>query len=241
MPTYAKPPIVEAIVEIRIASMAAEDAIKGIEATFKKKYPRVEHQQAVTVAITPTGSTSSARFEALRFSKLDQSEIAVIRRSSFSRSMLPPYQGFQAFKTSIMDDWTACRPVYRGCTISRIGTRYLNRIDIPTHGQSSLNLIDYVRISVALPDFGYGPLIGQSLNAALPLGDARKTANLNFATVPSALIDHLALLVDIEVFQDKDLPQQTTEIFEDLDDFQHYKNELFERIITDRTRELIRT
>lgn len=61
---------------------------------------------------------------------------------------------------------------------------------------------------------------------------------VNAGTMPSPLIDHASLLLDIDLFKAKDLPRRDDEIWALLAVLRLQKNDLVEAFITSRAREL---
>jgi uncharacterized protein (TIGR04255 family) len=61
---------------------------------------------------------------------------------------------------------------------------------------------------------------------------------VNTATAPSPLIDHVSLLLDMDLFKDQNLPQKDDELWDLLAAYRKQKNMLFEAFITDRARGL---
>ena len=61
---------------------------------------------------------------------------------------------------------------------------------------------------------------------------------VNAATVSSPLIDHVSLLLDIDLFKDQNIPQKDKEFWDLLAALRHQKNMLFEAFVTDQAREL---
>jgi len=61
---------------------------------------------------------------------------------------------------------------------------------------------------------------------------------VNASTIPSPLIDHASLLLDIDLFREQALPQKDEDIWELFGLLRRQKNVLFESFITDRAREL---
>ena len=61
---------------------------------------------------------------------------------------------------------------------------------------------------------------------------------MNAATVQSPLIDHVSLLLDIDLFKDQNVPQKDNEVWELFSHLHRQKNKIFEAFITDKAREL---
>ena len=120
--------------------------------------------------------------------------------------------------------------------ISRIGVRYINRIDIPISGPI-VEFEDYLHLYAKIPDV-LGPVGGYAAQAVLPLADIGCTLRLNSAVVPSPILDHMSILFDQDIAKEENPPQSDGDISELLGKIRVKKNEVFEACITDRAREL---
>ena len=127
--------------------------------------------------------------------------------------------------------------------IVRVATRYVNRIDIPicesnSVGTSkSINTTEYLLLEPQIPKIIPNVVSFTSqFVGSVPEIDGKVLVNA--AIIPSPLIDHVSLLLDIDLFKDQNLPQKDNEMWDLLAAFRNQKNILFEAFVTDKAREL---
>ena len=120
--------------------------------------------------------------------------------------------------------------------ISRIGVRYVNRIDIPVSGPV-LEQEEFLNVYPKLPDI-LGPMNAYAVQAVLSIKDIGCKLTLNSAVVPSPILDHASFLFDQDIAREIDPPQSDDAISGLLNEIRIRKNKVFETCITDRARAL---
>ena len=118
--------------------------------------------------------------------------------------------------------------------MGRIGVRYFNRLDIPG---ANINLQEWINVGLSIPkDFG-GVLNEFGARVVVPM-DNNLTVALAYQSVPSPLIDHSSVLLDIDVVIDRGIPLADEEVWELISKMRDAKNFVFEACITQRMRDL---
>src|SRR5262249_28059408 len=150
-------------------------------------------------------------------------------------SRLPPYCGWDAFRSAALDIWKKWRKLIGPREIERVGLRYINRIDIPVAASGLVRIEDYLLLTPTFPDpnqvfFTY------AIQTQMPIDEFVMTVNTG--TAPPALIQHLSYLLDIDVAKINNVPTAEKELWEKIDEMRSHKNTTFESYITDATREL---
>ena len=86
--------------------------------------------------------------------------------------------------------------------LTRLGIRYLNRIDVRLDGEPVLDLDLYLNFRPHIPKIGKGPISGYMLQATLPTDNDLWSASITSTIVsPPPLINHVSLLLDIDIFR----------------------------------------
>jgi uncharacterized protein (TIGR04255 family) len=242
-PGYKRPPITEAVVEIRFQRpLDANEAVK-VSAGFEAQYPIESIVRNVKVAVGMPPEREEIPVAAInqqvghRRSSLDLTEILVVWPQAFVLSQLAPYPGWEAFHGRFVRDWTVWKRVVGFRKVSRIGVRYINRIDIPFHGQPSMEESEFLNIYPHLPE-GFPPTNAYGVQAVLPMNEIGCKLVLNSSVVPSPLLHHASLLLDQDIARELDPPQRDEEIYDLLDHIRAEKNRVFEACVTARAREL---
>ena len=57
---YSKPPIVEAAIEFRFVERLSPRDLERLRERFRSKFPKIEDQQKIEVAVTPQGIKTNA-------------------------------------------------------------------------------------------------------------------------------------------------------------------------------------
>jgi len=236
---YKRPPITEAVIEIRFAALIDSAALDKISSSFKSLYPREEILRNIQVQLNiPLGVPPSAQTTeqiGYRRSSLDQTHIILLMPNSFVISQLAPYPGWTEFSDRFRRNWDIWKKAAGYRKIARIGVRYINRIDVPT-SDPVLYEENYLAVYPHIPDV-LGPMTQYAVQAQLPISEIGGTLTLNSSVVESPLLEHRSFVVDQDIGKD-DPPQNDDGIYALLDQIRKVKNRVFEACITDRAREL---
>ena len=239
---YPKAPITEAVIDLRVelppdmSADALEQAHKGEET----RYPIVESlmsnvgqmlfgpQASASASSTPTG---------FLFRSADKKQIYQARLDGFTMSRLAPYESWEELCPEGRRLWNIYRSVAQPSKVVRAAVRYINRINIPLPVR---DFGDYLRtvpqVSADLPQ----GLSGYFMQLTLPLPDIKGYAIINETIIEPASQNVVSIVLDIDIFRTDDLPSAENDLWALLEQFRHVKNNVFERCITDKARELFR-
>jgi uncharacterized protein (TIGR04255 family) len=241
---YKQPPITEAVIEIRFAAPIDTARIAEISADFQSLYPYEQRITDVRVQLylpsAPQATTTAEAIEKLghKRSSLDQTQILLLWPQNLIVSQLAPYPGWEVFFDRFRRDWTMWKRLMDYRKISRIGVRYINRIDIPVSG-TIVEHEQYLNLYPHLPE-AFGNVRGYGVQAQVVLPDIDCMLILNSLSVPSPLLGHAAFIVDQDIANEINPPQSDEAIYELLNRVRTKKNEIFEACITPRARELFK-
>lgn len=234
--TYAHPPITEAVIEVRFRAPASASMIEKITRKLRKNHPHKEPLLQLEVKVS-TSPEAVAHPDGYKLTSEDGADLVLVRPGSLSTSRLAPYMGWERFLSRAKDNWGVWKGVVDWREVSRVGVRFINRVDIPMALSSERPKVDdYFSISVRLPDKDmlfdhYG------LQISLPQQDGIRVV-VNAATVPPPLVDHHSILLDLDISKESDLPKREDALWDFIDKLRNLKNDMFERFITDKTRAL---
>jgi uncharacterized protein (TIGR04255 family) len=242
---YQQPPITEAVIEIRFSEPMPTADLAKVSDTFKSTYP---HEQIVTdVSVQlyfrhDTQNTAQAKAiekRGHRRSSPDQTELVLLWPAIFVVSQLAPYPGWDVFFARFQRDWNTWKRAVSYKNISRIGVRYINRIDIPVEGRPVTHEEEFLNVYVHMPD-ELQPLAAWAVQGQLRLPDIGCKLTLNSSVVPSPLLGHVAFVLDQDIAKDDRPPQNDAEIYELINQIRDKKNSVFESCITDKARRLFK-
>ncbi len=244
-PSYTRAPITEAVIEIRIDSSLDQAEIEKASAKFLAHYPQDQRIDNVTFAVrlaNELGSATKTRVNrniGYRRSTLDLTHLLVLLPSSLMVSQLAPYPGWDEFYRRFCRDWRIWKKAIGFKTISRVGVRYINRIDIPVQNES-VEHEAYLNVYPKLPDI-IGKVGRYAVQAVSYFEDIGCTLTLNSAVVPAPILDHASFVIDQDIAREIDPPQSDKAIFQLLNEIRTKKNAVFEACVTDRARELFQS
>ena len=164
------------------------------------------------------------------------SELVVLLPQTTVISQTAPYPGWDYFYGRFVRDWKLIRRTLGFRQISRVGVRYINRIDIPIES-SVVNHENYLDLYPKITD-KFGPLIGYAVQAQVFMEDLSCKLTVNSAAVPSPLLNTASFVVDQDISRELDVPQTEEGIFNLLNKIRVRKNEVFESFVTDKARSL---
>jgi uncharacterized protein (TIGR04255 family) len=241
---YKKPPITEAVIEVRFATALDASDLDKTTRQMVSVYNQQESIKSVdfAVGVPPEhGQTTALINEQLgrRMSSGDLTEILVLWPLSFVVAQLAPYPGWEVFFDRFSRDWNILKKTTEYRRIVRVGVRFINRIDVPFTTNGVIEEAEYLNVYPQLPA-SFGPVNGYGVQAQLPMRDIGCKLTINSAAVPSPLIAHNSFLLDLDIHMEASPPQNNEDIYELLNRIRVKKNQVFEACITARSREIFR-
>lgn len=237
---YDKPPITEAIIDIGFASQHDERKLSKAVAKLEKSYVNrreTTRQQVDIDVVTGESSIKTGHVpNTHQFSSIDMTQLLTIEPSHFILSQLAPYPGWDEFLGRFKRDWASFKDKMGFNEISRIGVRYINRLDIPISGPT-IEQGQYLNIFPKLPPEIVN-IEAYAIQVVRSETDIKCRLQMNSANMPSPIANHISFLVDQDIIRQVDVPQSDEDIFDLLDAIRLKKNSIFESCITNKSREL---
>ncbi len=240
-PPYPKPPIIESVMHLSTAGTVSAEEVEKLAKRFANDYPQQEALAAVNVTINTTGgaATVEQRTQGYRVRSLDQADIVVILPDGVAAARLAPYPGWKHLRDRARSAWREWRRNPTPRNLKRIGIRYINRLDIPIKPGGMLEIDYYLRFGPRVPDFSGRPLIGFLVQATRPTDLEYWSATIGSTIAsPPPLIDHVSIVLDIDVFRTEQIPGRDADLWDCIDAVRPLKNAIFESCITDEARKL---
>jgi uncharacterized protein (TIGR04255 family) len=166
---YRRPPITEAVVELRLGDQIDIDQVDRIKDRLADDYPISPQtiQNISLIAGPGNQNRTQVEFGAYKLLSADATNAAVISRQHITNSRLAPYNGWEDFTEQAKRNWTVWRKVAGWHPISRVGVRYINRIDVPNPDEKPLPIDDYLVFRPIFPEFeGWQGVDTFAINAA---------------------------------------------------------------------------
>ena len=237
---YANPPITEAVVEI-IFNVALDDSdLEKISGRLQKFYPelKITNDVQVMLNLKDQSSIKTEKFPKREFSTADKTEAVVLKAKSIIVSQRAPYRNWELFSARVKRDIALITGGPSLPKSDRIGMRYINRIDIQESGPV-IEESHYLKIFVAHPP-EFALFAEYSLSFSMLAEDLNGAITVRSGLVESPLVDHRSVLLDIDVFSDREIPQRLDKIEPLLDLMNGRARATFEACITDKCRSLFR-
>ena len=240
---YTRPPITEAVIEFRFGGSTSDRVMNSFVRSVRNTYPAVEalYEISVQFETAAPGSKptvgSKQTLSGYKATDREGTDLIILNAGRLGTVRLAPYCGWDAFLEKARRNYASFKKITGFQKIVRVATRYINRLDIPRAGRESVDPNDYAMLEPRVP--GIIPNVHGFTTQFL--GDVPAVNGrvlINAGTVVSPLIDHVSLLLDIDLFVEQNLPQRDSEIWELLAALRYQKNAIFEAFITDRAREL---
>jgi uncharacterized protein (TIGR04255 family) len=238
---YARPPIVEAVIELRFTQVVPEKTLERAAKRIKSDYFSEEIENLLQIEIDPATGATHRRVASRgrKLSSLDRTDQLLLRPNAFACSRLAPYTGWEAFFERAQTGWTEWKKVAGVIALSRIGVRYINRIDIPPGRPTEpVRIEDYLNVSPKMPTDIGTPLATYAMNVTWPWNENGYTVILNTSSVTSPLVGFVSFVLDLDFGKERDLPMSDDRIWAQVADMREIKNRAFEYCITDRARSL---
>jgi uncharacterized protein (TIGR04255 family) len=239
---YNNSPLIEAVIDFRVTlpehikvESLAQVGI-GQEPSYPQTHKHFQGQVELAIGDEVT-TTATGTHNGFVFVSTDERQIAQARLDGFTFSRRAPYENWYSFRDEARRWWDIYRTMVQPEEIGRIAVRYINRLDLPL---PLTDFKDYLRIAPEIPpDLPQG-LSGYFIQLKIPQDDAPVMLILSQAMAPQTSPEVVSIILDIDLSQGMEVPQDEDTIWSMFEWLRTRKNQIFEKSITDRMKELIR-
>jgi|SRR3990172_5592179 len=244
-PNLSKAPIVEGLIDIQVKQrpeFTSEKLTPFID-HYKGTYPTVKEAHHFQAAIKlELGKTPSQQVESVktgfRLEKQSPPFVVLARINGITVSRLTPYDRWEELSQEARQLWKAYCEICKPETVTRVATRFINRLELPTAG---LDFDDYLAAAPKVPK-GLPQTLTQFMSR-LVIPDEKSGSDIaigqGFESVNSQT-QKVAIILDIDVFKEVDLPCDSPEIWTTLDTMRNLKNQAFFDSLTPKALELFK-
>jgi len=241
---YARPPIVEAVIERRYTNPIEYNLVNRVRAEFEDEYPAIAQTAEYSFAFIADGAPPEFRQNPLGYRMVSRSgtDVVLATTQTIAFARLAPYPGWDNFNEAASAVFGRARKSIGYKPINRLGVRYVNRLDLPEVEGVPLGtqIADYLRTQPSFSDSMLPFMRGFTLQFGFDVQIPDCTSTMTVATVQSPVPHHNSVLLDIDIGRTTHVPQMERDIRQLLDQIRDEKNRVFESSITDRARELFR-
>ena len=235
---YTSPPITEAVIEVRLSKLLTDAKLQKARDFIASRYENSRSEPMLEGTLH--FDTQSATFEQLgmrhTLSSADETDRCVLSPKSLAWTRLAPYPGWVVFAERFETDFRAVFKATGPLPISRLGLRYVNRIDVePVEGLAHYEEFLNFRIEhgdLLEPTSGFQWIIVKDFPAL------KLKANVMSAVVEPEIMGWSSFAFDIDVYCNIEVPQTIDDIQAKLKSMRELKNTIFEAGITERARRM---
>ena len=223
---YRKAPITEAVIEFRFARPFEKSIVDTAARRLRDEYAFHDPENALNLRLDAATQKSEVEtaWQGVKLSSIDRADAIFFRTISFVCSRLAPYTGWEEFSTRAVRAWDVWKRAAGSTEISRVGVRYVNRLDIPLVDNEVVQVEDYLKVNPRSPEELATPLSSYTMQIVRPVGADDCSLLLNSGTLAAPLIGFGALVLDIDIFRETDLPRRDDELWRLLDRIRIHKN-----------------
>lgn len=235
---YPRPPITEAVIEIRIEEIDL--------ARLQKASKRIKDEYASTIEQSRVEgkfdlANRSADFidkgKQYRLTSNDQADICILNQVALIWSRLAPYEGWEPFFRRFSNQFPRVFKSLGNPSVARVGLRYINRIDVPRGSDRLFHHEDYLTYRIdAGPLFDPCTSFQWAISTHHPEHDL--TVMVQSSTTQPEIPGTAAFMFDIDVAAEDTPPQDADGILAKLAHMRAMKNLVFETGITAKARDL---
>lgn len=227
----ARPPIQEALVDIRAAA-APEVAAESFKELAPKlpEYPDLNEKREVRAELRLEGSglqvqsPQDSAIVGVLFRPTDKSRVAQFRKDGFTLNQLTGYPGADALVDEALRLWAFHREVAKPAVVSRLSLRYINSLALPYKEGD-----DFSRFLTAAPPVP--PELPQSVSnfltrLVLHEGQFNSVVTQKLSGPPDAG-SPTNVTIDIDVFAERDFDVSGQDFRDTLMELRELKNRIF--------------
>ncbi len=241
--SYRKPPVVEALCEIYFADSIWDDTIPGtFYERIKHEFPKKQQREIQEAQITLGQDTASAGVQRLpswlQFLSETSNTMIQVAENLLVVNQLHPYRHFEEWEQVVYRALNEYKAAASPQTVSRIGVRYINRIEIPG---TQVSMEDYFAIYPQLPISLGNRHRSFLVRVEVPQVDQGHSVLITFGNSepPQAMGEKLVFMLDLYDIAELNIPPDESELRAQIRQAHDNVVKAFEDSITNRLRDLL--
>src|SRR5262245_39580507 len=232
------PPIVEALIDLRIltATAVSKESLLPLVADLKETMPGLQQKVKVEANFRVEAGRmvppeAKQIFQGVKVATSDGRRQAQFRTDGFTFNNVGPYIGGDALIRESLELWDRYSAVVKPQSVTRIAMRYINKLALPWQAGDP-----FTRFLKAVPELPEpGPqsvsMFASRVVAHDPLGATAVVAQKMDPVTPPA--EHPTLTIDCDVFMEKELPIDAAALRPLLEVLRDVKNRCFFSLLDD--------
>lgn len=241
---FPNAPITEAILDIsaklpkEVALNSFNEFHKSIKDRFEERQTRhfIEAKLKFSPGKEQTLPFPKSREDGYLFRSKNENKIVQARLDGFTFNKLQPYENWKKFHSEARVLWELYVKISKPIKVNRIALRYINRIEIPIPlGDFSEYILTNPQIAPGLPQ----TLSHFFMRIEIPKNEFGANAIITQTMQKPTESQKLPLILDIDVIIDN-YSTDMSEIWNDFEKLRNFKNDIFLKSITEKTKELFK-
>ncbi|MEO6613630.1 MAG: TIGR04255 family protein [Chitinophagaceae bacterium] len=236
---YLNAPIVEAVFDVKVSNTIIINpvAFEQFAKTDLKEFPISTKRQNINVRIDHRAGAGqvgkTTNLLGYMFSNIQGNRKVQFRLDGYTFNMLRPYSHWDEFSSLAFTYLKKYLSLAKPLAITRIGLRYINRIDLPFDNQQFENYIKYLpQVPAGLPK-KYEKYF---LQMQIPAEDGLSKAVIS-QTFEQEKAGRIPFIIDIDVFQ-TERQKPSDNLLEKFNSLRILKNRIFEDLVTDNCKKM---
>jgi uncharacterized protein (TIGR04255 family) len=234
----SRPPITEALVDIRAVITQPQTVYTEFAKELKNEFPKVHERRSVEGQITVRKGkliipqSESQSFSGLRVLSADESLIAQFRPDGFTLNNLKNYVGGDRLITLALDLWTRFVAIAKPPNVSRVALRFINQLSLP------LNDGDRIRKFLTTPaelPAGAPQDVAEFLSRVVAYSEAANATAIVTQRLTKSADGQPLVVLDVDVSQMGDFSTDAAQLREVLERLRQEKNRTFFAMLTEET------
>lgn len=234
---YSKAPIQEAIFDIRIdrLTITKVEELLAFKKIVEEEFPIEKRQLTNLFHFSSEKSEAKTHINQTGFVFItpDQTRHVQVRMDGFTLNVLSPYEKWEIHFEKFIRLWEKYNELFSPNDIIRIASRFINKINLP------LPIEDFKQYVLNVPSIPQ--CLPQKISNFFMQTQVSKNENI-YVIITEALEaetnNELPFIIDIDVFQEKNLSKDIKSLISNFNEIRKTKNEVFENCITEKTRKL---
>jgi uncharacterized protein (TIGR04255 family) len=233
-------PIVEALLDLRVRPTDAPhpDLLEGLRAALGDDFPISKPRHRVTQEVDPEAEDlppATREIDAWLFHAADKRRVLTAGRQGMTLSILPTYKNWEELRDATRDLWEKYLAVAQPNAVTRIGARFINRIEIPLPIPDLKDwFATYLEVGSSLPQ----NLTDYFFRLVLPL--ERGVGIITQLLQSPTSENRLPFILDVDAFIEAEYEPGGGRLWDAIEELRAAKNKLFFGSITERTAELFK-
>lgn len=237
---YSKPPLIEAVIELRFdQNLSVKDLIRAKD-RLQRSFPAVEELKTFQAKLEAHSAVQDMGLTGYKMSAKNGLDVVLFQSNILVTSRLAPYEGWGQLLLQAQNNYETFEKAVGFRRIVRLGSRFINRIDVPDHFLANRHVSDFLNIKIALP----AEISASRSTFSLAINFVHRGSGLKVlaqvALGDPALIDHTSVFLDLDCSIEEQIPTKMTEVWEVLETMRDPKDDIFESLLTPEVRELFK-